>query len=243
MKYILIIPARYKSSRFPGKPLAIINGKTMIERVYNRCLLSVPKKLIYVATDNKNIFDHCIKQDIQCLMTSENCLTGTDRLGEVADLIHADYYINIQGDEPLFNPNDINKLIKVINGKKPLYDVYCGYCKIKRSEEFYSSHMPKVVFNSKKELLYISRAGIPSNKDNDFKIGFRQVCGYAFSKKSLNKFSSYKNKTIIENLEDIELLRFLDLGIKIKMIKMSEDSIPVDRKEDILKVLKVITNA
>ena len=113
-------------------------------------LIKCSEKLIYVATDDKNIFDHCIKQDIQCLMTSENCLTGTDRLGEVADLIDADYYINIQGDEPLFNPNDINKLIKVINGKKPLYDVYCGYCKIKRSEEFYSSHMPKVVFNSKK---------------------------------------------------------------------------------------------
>ena len=90
----------------------MINGKTMIEKEYNRCLLSVPKKLIYVATDDKNIFDHCIKQDIQCLMTSENCLTGTDRL-EVADLIHADYYINIQGDEPLFNQMILINLLKL----------------------------------------------------------------------------------------------------------------------------------
>ena len=102
--------------------------------------------------------------------------------------------------------------------------------------------MPKVVFNSKKELLYISRAGILQIKRMILKLDLDKFVDM-LSPKSLNRFSSYKTKTIIENLEDIELLRFLDLGIKIKMIKMSEDSIPVDRKEDILKVLKVITNA
>tara|TARA_Y200000002_G_scaffold288841_1_gene242983 strand:- start:362 stop:673 length:312 start_codon:yes stop_codon:yes gene_type:complete len=101
--------------------------------------------------------------------------------------------------------------------------------------------MPKVIFNKRKELIYISRAPIPSNKKNEFKNGFRQVCGYAFSKKSLEIFD-IKSKTYFESIEDIELLRFLELGVKVKMVEMSKKSIPVDIKEDIKKVLFFLDN-
>ena len=236
MNFVLIIPARYKSSRFPGKPLTLLKGKSMIRHVYDQCLKAVPEDSIYVATEDKRIADHCEKNNIQFIMTSDQCLTGTDRLCEVSKLIEADYYINIQGDEPLFNPIDIQSLIQELNKQKNLYDVYCGYCSIDSEETFFSLNMPKVIFNKRKELIYMSRAPIPSNKKNEFKKGFRQVCGYAFSKKSLEIFD-IKSKTYFESIEDIELLRFIELGVKVKMLEMSKKSIPVDVKEDIEKVL------
>lgn len=241
MNFVLIIPARYKSSRFPGKPLTLLKGKSMIRHVYDQCLKAVPRDSIYVATEDKRIADHCKKNNIQFLMTSDECLTGTDRLCEVSKLVEADYYINIQGDEPLFNPIDIQNLIQEISKQKNLYDVYCGYCSIDSEDTFFSFNMPKVIFNKRKELIYISRAPIPSNKQNEFKKGFRQVCGYAFSKKSLEIFD-IKSKTYFESIEDIELLRFLELGVKVKMVEMSKKSIPVDVKEDIEKVLFAIDN-
>jgi len=241
MNCVLIIPARYKSSRFPGKPLTLIKGKSMIRHVYDQCLKAVPRDSIYVATEDKRIADHCKKHNIQFLMTSDECLTGTDRLCEVSKLVEADYYINIQGDEPLFNPIDIQNLIQELSKQKNLYDVYCGYCSIDSRDTFFSFNMPKVIFNKRKELIYISRAPIPSNKKNEFKKGFRQVCGYAFSKKSLEIFD-IKSKTYFESIEDIELLRFLELGVKVKMVEMSKKSIPVDVKEDIEKVLFALDN-
>ena len=241
MNFVLIIPARYKSSRFPGKPLTILKGKSMIRHVYDQCLKAVPRDSIYVATEDKRIADHCKKNNIQFLMTSDECLTGTDRLCEVSKLVEADYYINIQGDEPLFNPIDIQNLIQELSKQKNLYDVYCGYCSIDSEDTFFSFNMPKVIFNKRKELIYISRAPIPSNKQNEFKKGFRQVCGYAFSKRSLEIFD-IKSKTYFESIEDIELLRFLELGVKVKMVEMSKKSIPVDVKEDIEKVLFAIDN-
>jgi len=236
MNFVLIIPARYKSSRLPGKPLTLLKGKSMIRRVYEQCLKAVPKNSIYVATEDERIADHCKQNNIQYIMTSDECLTGTDRLCEVSKLVEADYYINIQGDEPLFNPIDIQNLIQELSKQKNLYDVYCGYCSIDTEDTFFSFNMPKVIFNKRKELIYMSRAPIPSNKNNKFKKGYRQVCGYAFSKKSLEIFD-IKSKTYFESIEDIELLRFLELGVKVKMVEMSKKSIPVDIKEDIEKVL------
>ena len=241
MKFVLIIPARYKSSRLPGKPLTLLKGKSMIRRVYEQCLKAVPKNSIYVATEDERIADHCKQNNIQFIMTSDDCLTGTDRLCEVSKLVEADYYINIQGDEPLFNPIDIQNLIQELSRQKNLYDVYCGYCSIDTEDTFFSFNMPKVIFNKRKELIYMSRAPIPSNKNNKFKKGYRQVCGYAFSKKSLEIFD-IKSKTYFESIEDIELLRFLELGVKVKMVEMSKKSIPVDVKEDIEKVLIALDN-
>ena len=235
--YILVIPARYKSTRFPGKPLIDILGKTMLERVYEKCIEAVESSKIFVATDDKRIEKHCIERGIQCIITSTNCLTGTDRIGEVAKTIDADFYLNVQGDEPIFNPLDINILIKQIEKSNNNYDVFCGFCPIDDSERFFSKDVPKVIFNKNQELIYISRSPIPGNKNGKFNFGFRQVCAYAFSKKSLMSFYSTKEKTPLEEQEDIELLRFLELGYKVKMLKMSNVSIPVDREEDLKRVL------
>ena len=240
MKYAIVIPARYNSTRFPGKPLIDIKGKTMIQRVYEKCLLSVNSELIYVATDDERIELHCKENDIKCIITSESCLTGTDRIGEVAQKIDADYFINVQGDEPVFNPKDIDLLIDELIKNKNLYDVYCGYCPINSPEMFFSSDVPKAALNSKSELIYMSRSPIPGNKKGEFKFGYRQVCAYAFSRESLKLFCLQKRKTPLEEQEDIELLRFLELGVKIKMLEMSDESIPIDREEDLKKVLEYL---
>jgi len=240
MDYIIVIPARYKSSRLEGKPLIDLNGLPMIVRTYRQCLKAVVANKIYIATDHDLIKKVCVKEGAQVIMTSPNCLTGTDRVAEVAEKIHATTYINIQGDEPLFNPGDLKLLLNEAN-KHPK-DIITGYCEIENENLHKNPNVPKVVIRSDGRLLYASRAPIPCNKLNKFEKGWRQVCAYAFPKEALKKFSSVKNKTKLEKIEDIEYLRFLELGIDIKTLKMSKMSLAVDTPEDVIEVKKLIKN-
>ena len=241
MKSILVIPARFESTRFPGKPLTDILGKSMIQRVYEQCIQAFPKEDIYVATEDERIKKHCEEYGINCLITSNNCLTGTDRIAEVAEIIDADYYINVQGDEPLFNPEDIKYLINKIPEHKG--EIINGYCPIDNENDYRSVSTPKVVFRPDGRLLYMSRAPIPGNKSGKFNFSFRQVCAYAFPKSALLAFSAHSNKTMLEEVEDIEILRFLELGYEVRMIEMSNVSVPVDHHEDLQKVIQKLQNA
>jgi 3-deoxy-manno-octulosonate cytidylyltransferase (CMP-KDO synthetase) len=240
MKIILVIPARYASTRFPGKPLIDINGKSMIHRVYDQCKQAIDPSLIYVATDDERIENHCNKLGIQTILTSSNCKTGTDRVAEVAEKIAADYYINVQGDEPVFNPNDIRSILEFL--PKANGGIVNGYCPISSSEEFYSLSTPKVVFRSDERLLYMSRSPIPGNKQSEFRFGYRQVCIYGFPRNTLEMLAKNNDKTPFEEQEDIEILRFLELGYDVQMVKLSNESIPVDNPEDLEKVLEKLNN-
>jgi len=233
--FLIVIPARYKSSRLPGKPLIDLLGKSMILRTYERCLQVVSPENIVVATDDTKIYDHCLSHSINVMMTSEQCLTGTDRVAEVSKHIDAEYYINVQGDEPLFNPNDILKILEAIKANKG--KVINGYCPILNSEDFFSTSIPKVVFRPDGRLLYMSRSPIPGNKNASFMQANRQVCVYAFPKIALNEFSEMKTKTHLEMHEDIEILRFLELGYEVYMIELSSESIAIDNPHDIEKVI------
>lgn len=238
MKIVLVIPARFKSSRLPGKPLVEILGKSMISRVYEQCVKAMSSNFVYVATDNDVIIEHCKERNINVILTNDNCLTGTDRVAEFSKIIDADYYINVQGDEPLIDPEDIIKIKdEIINSKGKILN---GYCSIKKEENYRSVGIPKVVFRKDKRLLYMSRAGIPANKEGKFNFGYRQVCVYAFPKKALTDFYNYGKKTEFEKEEDIEILRFLEIGYDVKMIELSSSSIPVDYPEDIQKVINVL---
>ena len=167
MKTVIIIPARYKSSRLEGKPLVDLNGVPMIIRTYRQCLKASAPEFVYVATDNELIKETCKKEGAQVIMTSSNCLTGTDRIAEVSEKINAETYINVQGDEPIFNPKDIKILLKEI--KKYPDDIITGYCEIYDESTHNDLKVPKVVIRSDGRLLYASRAPIPSNKTNEFK--------------------------------------------------------------------------
>tara|TARA_B100000287_G_scaffold396513_1_gene412223 strand:+ start:756 stop:1475 length:720 start_codon:yes stop_codon:yes gene_type:complete len=238
MSFIVVIPARYESGRFPGKPLTKIKGVPMIIRTFNQCLKAVGRKKIFVATDDSRIQKLCLENNMQVIMTSKKCLTGTDRIAEVSKKIKVSNYVNVQGDEPIFNPSDIKKLIDQTKRYKNL--IINGYCKIEDKKLFYNGNIPKVVFSNNGKLLYMSRAGIPTTKKLRYKLAWRQVCAYSIPYNALKAFYEYGKKTPLEKLEDCELLRFLELGYEIKMIKMSTKSISVDLKEDVKKVEKFI---
>ena len=236
MDFIIVIPARYKSSRLPGKPLIDIAGKSMLQRTYEQCIKAVSPELVYVATEDVRIVNHCKELNINVILTSDTCNTGTDRVAEVAEKIHADYYINVQGDEPVFNPDDLSKIIDYIRHTPA--SVVNGYCAIDSEEDFNSRSIPKVVFRPDGRLLYMSRSGIPGNKSGMFVQSWRQVCVYAFAKPALEKFYHRNNKTCLEEIEDIEILRFLELGMDVNMLEMSSESIAVDTPADVTKVEK-----
>lgn len=238
MKFVIIIPARFASKRLPGKPLKLIKKIPMIVRTYNQCAQVCSVKQIFVATDDIRIMNICSKHNISTVLTSKKCLTGTDRVAEVSRKVDADYYINVQGDEPVINPNDIKKIINSLN-KYPS-EILNGYTKISKNSEYIDRNVPKVSFNLEKILLYMSRSPIPGNKANIMRNAYRQVCIYSYPRKLLKKFYRQGKKTPLEKIEDIEILRFLELGMTVRMIPMTNKSIPVDNYRDLKKVSKVV---
>jgi len=233
MSYIVVIPARYQSSRLPGKPLVPLCGVPMIVRTYRQCIKAVPAQKVYVATDNERIRQTCLDAGIQVLMTPGDCFTGTDRVAAVAKEIIVDSYINVQGDEPVFNPDDLKNLIAEAENKP--HEVINGFCEILDEDMFKSPSTPKVVMRPDGRLLYMSRAGVPTNKLHGFVTAKRQVCAYAFPRAALQAFSEITEKTPLEAIEDIEILRFLELGWEVRMIPMSDNSVAVDNPEDVIR--------
>jgi len=233
MRSVVIIPARYQSSRFPGKPLVKLLNKPMILWVAELCQVAVGIENVYIATDDQNISNLVKSAGFKVLMTSSDCLTGTDRIAEAAQQITSDIFVNVQGDEPTINPNDI---IKVINTKKNFMDeVVNGYCPIGSEENPQNTNIPKVIFNENHQMVYISRQAIPGTKDTkkssiEF---YKQVCIYAFTKDELNAYRCYGRKSTLENYEDIEIIRFLELNKNIRMVETDPGSLAVDTPEDI----------
>lgn len=238
MKYAVVIPARYQSSRFPGKPLIDILGKSMIQRVWERCCIAVGQDKVYIATDSDKIQSAATEFGAQVIMTSSYCLTGTDRLAEANKQLDCEFVINVQGDEPLIEPNDIISVIKEYQQRPET--VVNAMCPITAEDEFRSFTVPKVVTSQSGNLLYMSRSPIPVSKTNSFSFGFKQVCIYAFSKAHLTFFASHQQKTAIEEVEDIEILRFLENDIPVQMIKVASSSIAVDVPLDVDKVINAL---
>lgn len=233
MKQVVVIPARYESSRLPGKPLVSLQGVPMIVRTYRQCVKAVEASSVYVATDDERIRTVCEAAGAQVVMTSSNCLTGTDRVAELARQIPADSYINVQGDEPVFNPDDLRALIET--AVQHPGEVINGHCPIQSEAMFRSTSTPKVVLRPDGRLLYMSRAAIPTSKKLGFSGARRQVCAYAFPREALSAFASVREKTPLEAIEDIEILRFLELGWEVRMIPMSDSSVAVDTPEDVAR--------
>ncbi len=237
LKVVVIIPARYGSSRLPGKPLLNICGQSMIRRTYDRCCAAIDRSNIFVATDDDRVFSHCNKHKMNVIMTPKSCKTGTDRVYEASKVIEADIYINVQGDEPIIDPDDI-KLVIAASKKNPK-NIINAMCQISE-DDFNNPTIPKVVTSVDKRLLYSSRNGIPVTKELSFVAAKKQVCIYAFPKDLLTFFSSVEKKTPLEDIEDIEILRFLELGYDVHMIEVSNNSLAVDTLDDLKKVEKIL---
>jgi len=242
MKSVVIIPARYKSSRFPGKPLVNLLGKPMVLWVAELSAKAVGQENVYIATDDKRISKVVVDAGFNAIMTSDKCFTGTDRLAEAAKQISADIYINVQGDEPLVNPKDIVNIIKA----KELYynEIINGYCSISSEEDPNNVNIPKVIFTEDNSLVYMSRQAIPGFKDNSQAPSqyYKQVCIYAFTADELKSYADYGRKSTLEASEDIEIIRFLEWGKKIRMVETSPGSLAVDAQEDVAKVEQGLKN-
>ena len=234
MKTLVVIPARYQSSRLPGKPLVEIAGVPMIVRTYRQCAQAVPAEQILVATDDERIADVCRRENIAVQLTSPHCLTGTDRLAEVAESVRADAYINVQGDEPLFNPDDLRLVVEAAENHPG--EILNGYAPIETEADFRSPSIPKVVMREDGRLLYMSRGAIPTTKALGFRTALRQIGVYVYPAAALAAFRAWTEKTPLEALEDIEILRFVERGYEVRMVRLSGDSLAVDEPEDVARV-------
>ena len=239
-KILAVIPARFNSSRFPGKPLALISGKPMIWWVYKNALKINNIELI-VATDHIDIFNYCIEQKINVLMTSPKHINGTERLTEVSKKINADIYLTLQGDEPIFSVQSVKNLIKDFMRET---NPFCSTLMIpyKNPIDLINSTTPKVIFSINKSILYISRSPIPYPKNFlDYKI-YKPTGQYVFTKDALDVYSKLKIGPL-EKAEDIELLRFIENDYKIKVYETKSNTIAVDTPKDLERVEKIINDS
>ena len=241
MSFAVVIPARYGSSRLPGKPLLDIAGKPMIQRVWEQAHGAGASEVV-IATDDKRIEEVAQGFGAQVCMTDPSHSSGTDRLQEVAaqrGWNDQQIVVNVQGDEPVIDPKTIGEIVSLYDDFSDEYNVFNLYKIIFDETQVNRNTIVKVIVNEKNEAMYFSRLPVPYSQSKlppDFK---QHIPIYGFTKYALDSFSSV-GKTINEKYEDVELLRFLDLGIKIKVQETFADSISVDVPSDVEKVERFI---
>ena len=248
LRIVGIIPARLESTRFPRKPFIEIKGIPMLKRVYLQVAKSKVLDDIYVSTPNDEIREFCEKEGIKSVKDPNWVHNGTDSLAAASEQLDFDLYVNIQGDEPVISPETIDLVVEEFKKYGDEYIAYNLYKEIGTAEELNSNSSIKTIVNEKDELVYMSRSPIPFNKSKELTpTYYKQVCVYGFTKKALDIFSSIPKtrdhpKTKNERFEDIEILRFIDLGYKVKMKETTLDSIAVDYPRDIKLVEEFLEN-
>lgn len=243
MKTLGIIPARFASSRLPGKPLLEIEGISMIQRVFNQAIQVESMELVVVATDDKRIYDHVESFGGQVLMTDPNHLSGTDRCGEVLKLLNQkgytfDLVVNIQGDEPFINPLQIGSLIQLFHNT-PNAQIASQYKWID-VEKAQDVNRIKVVTNSDGKALYFSRSIIPFDRSEHQTTRYKQHIGlYGFKAAVLLDICKL-SPSKLEQIESLEQLRWLENGYSIYMEETNFQSIGIDTKEDMDEAQKFL---
>jgi 3-deoxy-manno-octulosonate cytidylyltransferase (CMP-KDO synthetase) len=242
-----IIPARFASSRLPGKPLLKIGGKTMIELVYQQAKKCQQLLDVIVATDDSRIFDHVNKFGGISIMTNTIHTSGTDRCYEALEISgkNYDYVINIQGDEPFIQPEQIDILANLLDGETEIATLVK---KIEDNLTLFNENTPKVILNKNEEAIYFSRQTIPflrdSEKDNWLANNtfFKHIGIYAYRTDILKTITSL-TPTTLELAESLEQLRWIENGYKIKVAVSPYDTIGIDTPEDLAMAnLKIISN-
>lgn len=233
MSCLIVIPARMESSRFPGKPLARINGKEMIWHVRSRCSGLADCRVV-VATCNKEIEDFCIENDWEVIMTSKEHERATDRACEALDKIEASersrfrYIVMVQGDEPLVRSGSIKRIIEDLESGFDIVNLFIGH----KSAPSESKNKVKAVVNKDSEVLYLSRSSLPGSINETAKEWIQQTGLIGFSSDALKRFSDME-ECELERLESIDMNRWLYNGGKIKAVISQEMHCAVDIREDI----------
>lgn len=233
MKTVIVIPARYGSTRFPGKPLALIDGTPVIEHVWRKAVKSRTAERIIVATDDRRIYEAVTGFGGECYMTSARHRSGSDRIGEVAGRIEADVIVNVQGDEPFIDPDVIDAVVHVMQAENPP-DVSTAAVPILDEGQYSDPDVVKVVMDRDGNALYFSRSPIPFGWESGTGSSMRHLGLYAYSKEALIRFVSL-SPGHLERAENLEQLRALENGMRIAVVKVdSKDKcIGIDRPEDI----------
>ena len=233
MSYLVVIPARFQSTRFPGKPLADLGGSPLIEHVWRRCCQAVDAAIVVIATDDDRIARVATAFGANVEMTSSECPTGTDRIAELASRHPADWYVNVQGDEPFIDPAAIQTIITAAGNAESEVAAINTMSIIADEAEFRSETVPKPVTDIHGRLLYMSRAAIPTDKKLSFRTAFRQVGLYAFRTSTLELYRPRAKKSPLEEIEDIEILRVIEAGLRVQMVEAQESGIAVDTQQDL----------
>ena len=240
MNIIGVIPARYKSTRFPGKPLADILGKPMFYHVYQACSRAKLLTRVVVATDDDTIAEACDKHEVPWIMTSDRHPTGTDRVAEVAQQLDADLYVNIQGDEPMIAPSTIDAAVQPLLDN-PDTQVTNLCARILDPDELVDTNVIKVVRSPDSLGVYLSRQPIPYPKDRQDVTYYKQVCVYGFRREPLICFLNTA-QTFLERVEGIELLRFLEIGVPVKFVEVDGGTAAVDTPADLSRVNELMAS-
>ncbi len=230
-----IIPARYDSIRFPGKALVNILGKPLIQHVWESSISSKHLRSLIVATDNEKIYECVNNFGGKVVMTSLNHRTGTDRIAEVAENLDADLIVNIQGDEPLMSAELIDEAIETFS-KVEDFKMGTAATVITDEREFYNPNVVKVVIDKNSYALYFSRCPIPYRRRQTNVSVLQHIGFYVYDREFLIKYAKMPS-TDLEMTEELEQLRALENGIKIKVLKTTYKGIGVDTPEDIDKVI------
>ena len=241
MKILGIIPSRYASTRFPGKPLAMIDGKSMIQRVYEQASKSSSLTRVIVATDDSRIYDHVKSFNGNVVMTSSEHLNGTSRCWEVVEQSDENYnvVVNIQGDEPFIDPVQINQVAELFENNE--VEIATLVKKIDESTELFNPNVVKAVFDREKKALFFSRQpipflrGIPKDewlRKHDY---FKHIGIYAYRSDILKKIVKLKPSEL-EKAESLEQLRWLENGFNINVQVTAIEAVSIDTPDDLLKL-------
>ena len=242
MKVLGVIPARYASSRFPGKPLVDIQGKTMIQRVYEQAMKAKSLSKVIVATDDERIFNHVKSFKGEVMMTSDVHQSGTDRCAEIINQLSSegfDAVVNIQGDEPFIDPSQIDSVVEVL--KKEQFMIATLVKRVHTEGVIHNPNIVKAVFSSEGKALYFSRSPIPylRNIPTDEWLSkgefYKHIGLYAY-KSSVLKEIALLPPSRLEQLESLEQLRWLENGYAIGIAETDLETIGIDTPEDLLKV-------
>ncbi|HEY1023633.1 MAG TPA: 3-deoxy-manno-octulosonate cytidylyltransferase [Sphingobacteriaceae bacterium] len=242
MNILGVIPARFASTRFPGKPLAMIREKSMIQRVYEQALKADCLAYVVVATDDERIFNHVTGFGGQALLTSTEHQSGTDRCAEVADKLPGfDAVINIQGDEPFIAPEQIDLLCSCFND--PHAEIATLVKMIRSTEELFNPNTPKVVLNSHSEAIYFSRTPIPflRGKETEEWLSlhhyFKHIGIYGYRTETLKQITRLPVSPL-EKAEALEQLRWVEHAYRIKVAETDLETQAVDTPEDLQKIIR-----
>lgn len=235
MKIIGVIPSRLESSRLPDKALIDIEGLPMVVHVFKRAQLASSLKEVFVATDNKRIYDTIIRHGGKAVMTSSGHCTGTDRIAEAVKDISADIVVNIQGDEALLNPEHIDKVVRPL-----VEDAHLQIAVLVTPYSVKNSFSDiKAVLDLNNDILYCSRSDLPSSARTEVDAMWKMCFIVPFRKDFLLKYTSWK-QTPLENIEFNEYLRILEHGYKIRAVPVDNAHISVDTPQDLVKVRELM---